>query len=130
MGWRPINTQNQSRLEEILQDKPGKKEWAEWRKFLRSLCHAGSQRLIKSLGQWTTRIYTSQLLWPFYYSSETSILYRRYRDEWYNNTKYQFDKYERNYNDVFAFDPEVRNVELKYIPNNAVPVNIATARHG
>ena len=58
-GDRSI-TQSQSLLEEILQDKPGKKEWAEWRKFLRSLCHAGSQPLIKSLGQWTTTIHTSQ----------------------------------------------------------------------
>ena len=44
--------------------------------------------------------------------------------------KYQFDRYKRDDNDVFAFDPDERNMELKYIPKDAVPVNIATARHG
>ena len=29
-----------------------------------------------------------------------------------------------------AFNPEVRNVELKYLPNDAIPVDIATALHG
>ena len=58
-GDRSI-TQSQSRLEEILQENPGKKEWTQWRKFLKSLCHTKSQRLIKSLGQSTTTIHTSQ----------------------------------------------------------------------
>ena len=49
---------------------------------------------------------------------------------WHDHTKYQFDKYERNEDDVFAFEPEARNVELKYIPDDAIPVDIATARHG
>ena len=44
--------------------------------------------------------------------------------------KYQFDECERDDDDVFAFESEVRNVELKYIPNDAIPVDIATARHG
>ena len=78
-------TQCQSWLEEIFQDRPGNKQWAEWRKLLRSFCHAGLNRLIKSLGQWTTTIHSSQRLWPFYYSSTTNILYRRYRDDWHDN---------------------------------------------
>ena len=41
--------------------------------------------------------------------------------------KYQFDECERDDNDVFAFESEVRNVELKYIPKDAIPVDIATA---
>ena len=57
-------------------------------------------------------IHTSQRLWPFYYFSTTGILYRGYRDEWHDNTKYQSDEYERNDDDVFTFDPEVRNVEI------------------
>ena len=61
---------------------------------------------------------------------ETGILYRGYRDEWHDHTKYQFDKYECNADDVFAFEPGARNVELKYIPTDAVPVDIATALHG
>ena len=44
--------------------------------------------------------------------------------------KYQFDAYERDDNNVFAFVPDERNVELEYIPEDAVPVDIATARHG
>ena len=44
--------------------------------------------------------------------------------------KYQFDQYERDDDDVFAFEPDERNVELKYIPTDAVPVDISTAQHG
>ena len=44
--------------------------------------------------------------------------------------KYQFDECERNDDDIFVLESEVRNVELKYIPNDAIPVDIATARHG
>ena len=128
-GTRSVR-QSQSRLEEIFQDRPGNTEWTEWRKLLRSFCHAGSKRLIKSFGQWTTTIHTSQRLWPLYYSRKTGILYRGYRDEWHDHMKYQFDEYKQNDDDVFAVDPEARNVELKYIPNDAIPVNIATARHG
>ena len=58
------------------------------------------------------------------------MLYRGYREDWHSTLKYQFDVYERDNNDVFAFEPEERNVELKYIPTDAVPVDIATARHG
>ena len=75
-------------------------------------------------------IHTSQRSWPFSYSSTTGILYCGYRDEWHKNTKYQFDEYKHNNGDDFAFDSEVRNVELKYIPNDAIPVDIATACHG
>ena len=57
-GDRSI-TQSQSHLEEILQDKPERKDWTQWRKFLKSLCHDKSHRLIQSLGQWTTTIQTS-----------------------------------------------------------------------
>ena len=129
-GHRSVK-QSKSRLEEILQDRPQNKDWVEWRKLLRSFCHPGStKRLFQSLGQWTTTIHTSQRLWPFYYSSTTEILYRGYREDWHDNMKYQFDECERDDDDVFAFEPEERNVELKYIPNDAVSVDIATARHG
>ena len=46
------------------------------------------------------------------------------------NLKYQFDECKRDDDNVFAFESEVRNVELKYIPNDAIPVDIVTARHG
>ena len=32
-------TQSQSRLDEIIQEKPAKKEWTQWRKLLKSFCH-------------------------------------------------------------------------------------------
>ena len=44
--------------------------------------------------------------------------------------KYQFDEYKQNEDNVFALEPGARNVELKYIPNDAIPVDITTARHG
>ena len=72
-------TQSQSRLEEIIQDRPRNKEWAEWRKLLQLFCHAGLNQLINNLGKWTTTIHSSQQLWPFYYTSTTNILYRGYR---------------------------------------------------
>ena len=53
-------TQSQSRLDEIIQEKPAKKEWTQWRIFLKSLCHVDSQRLVRGLGQWITIIQTSQ----------------------------------------------------------------------
>ena len=89
-----------------------------------------SQCLIRGLGQWTTTIQTSQRLWPFYYSRKTGILYRGYPNKGHNNKKYQFDEHKHNEDDVFAFEPVARNVELKYIPTDAVPVDIARARHG
>ena len=110
--------------------KTGKKEWTQWHNFLKSLCHKNLQRLVRSLGQWTTTIQKSQRLWPFYYSRKTGILCRGYRDEWHNNKKYQFDEHKRNDDDGFAFEPGARNVELEYIPIDAVPVDVAIARHG
>ena len=44
--------------------------------------------------------------------------------------KYQFDGHECDDNEVFDFDPEERNVELKHIPTDTVPVDIAIAQHG
>ena len=62
-GTRSVH-QSQSRLEKILQDQPQNRDWAEWRKLLRSFCHPGStKRLIQGLGQWTTTIHSSQRLW-------------------------------------------------------------------
>ena len=101
-----------------------------WRKFLRLYCHEGTNRLINSLGQWTTTIHSSQRLWPFYYSSTTNILYQGYRDDWHDNTKYQFDEYECDDEDVFDYVPEVRNVELKYMPNDTIPVDTASGQQG
>ena len=60
-----IYIQSQSRLDEIIQEKPANKERTQWRKFLKSLCHEDSQRLVRGLGQWITTIQTSQRSWPF-----------------------------------------------------------------
>ena len=74
--------QSKSRLEEFHQDRPQNKDWAEWRKLLRSFCYPGlTKRLLQSLGQWTTTIHTSQRLWSFFNSSTTEILYRGYRKD-------------------------------------------------
>ena len=58
------------------------------------------------------------------------MVYRPFREDWHSNMKYQFDGHKCDDNDVFDFDPEERNVELKHIPTDAVPVDIATAQHG
>ena len=60
----------------------------------------------------------------------TNILYHGYQDDWHDNTKYQFDEYKCNDEDVFDFVPKVRNVELKYIPNDTIPVDIASDQKG
>ena len=73
-------TQSHSWLEEILQDKLGKKEWTQWCNFLKSFCHEKSQRLVRGLGQLVRTIQTSQRLWHFYYSRTTGILYCRRKD--------------------------------------------------
>ena len=126
-GQRSV-TQSQSRLEEIIQERPEKKEWSVWRKFLRQYCHKESTRLIKSLGKRTTTIPSSKRLWTFYFSSKDTILYQGYREDWHDNIKYQFDEYECNDEDVFDFIPEDRNIKLKYIPDDTIPVDVADAQ--
>ena len=123
-------TQSQFRLEEIIQERPGNKEWNVWRTFLCQYCHEGSTRLIKSLGKRTTTIYSSKQLWPFYYSSKNNTLYREYREAWHDNTKYQFNEYACNEGDVFKFTPKDRNIEFKYIPDDTIPVDVVDAQQG
>ena len=53
-----------------------------------------------------------------------NTLYQGYREDWHDNTKYQFDEYESYDEDVFYFIPKDRNIELKYIPNDTISVNI------
>ena len=60
----------------------------------------------------------------------TNILYHGYRDDWHDNTKYPFDEYKCNDEDVFDFVPKVRNVELKCIPNDTILVNITSDQQG
>ena len=125
-------TQSQSRLDEIIQEKPGTKEWTQWRNFLKSLCYTKSQRLIRGLGQWTTTIHTSQRVWQFYYSRVTRILYKRREDcnHQSDHKKYQFDKHKRNQAECFAFTSSGPPVELKHMPSDSVPVDIASNSGG
>ena len=125
-------TQSQSRLVEIIQEKPEKKEWTQWRNFLKSLCYEKSQRLIRGLGQWTTTIHTSQRVWQFYYSRSTGMLYRR-REDWNDKNdqkKYQFDEHKRNEVESFEFISSGPPVELHNMPTDSVPVDIARASDG
>ena len=122
-------TQSQSRLDEIIQEKPAQKEWTQWQKLLKSLCHEDSLRLLRGLGQWITTIQTSQRLWPFCYSRNTGILYRRHED-WNDDKKYQFDEYKRNVEDCFEFQQDATKVDIIDIPTDAVPVDIARACNG
>ena len=97
-------------------------------KILGQFCHEGSNRLIESLGKWTTTIKSSKRLWPFYYSSKNNTLYQGYREDWHDNTKYQFDEYECYEGDVFKFTPEDKNIELKYISDDTTPVDVVDAQ--
>ena len=101
-----------------------------WRKLLCQYCHEGPTRLIKSLSKWTTTINSSKRLWPFCYSVKNNILYQGYKEDWHDNTKYQFDKYEYNEEDVFKFTPEDRNIELKHIPDDTIPVDVVDVQQG
>ena len=111
-----------------MQECPENKEWSVWRKFLNQYCHKESTRLIKSLSEWTTTIQSSKRLWSFYYSSKNTILYQGYTEDWHGNTKYQFDEYECNNKEIFHFIPEDKNIELKYVLDDTIPVNVSDAQ--
>ena len=98
--------------------------------LLRPLYHEGSNRLIESLGKWTTTIHPSKRLWPFYYSSENNMLYQGYREHCHDNTKFQFDGSECYDGDVFYFVPKEQNIAIECIPNNKIPVNITVTPWG
>ena len=57
-------------------------------------------------------------------------MYQGYREDWHDNTKYQFDEYECNEEVVFKFIPEDRNIKLKYIPDDTIPVDVVDAQQG
>ena len=96
-------------------------------KVLRPLCYAGSSKMTDnhSLGDWTSTIQTSHRLWSFYYSTNENTVYRGYRENWHSNTKYQFDVYQGDDDEVFDFDLVNRNINLTYMHIEAVPVDIA-----
>ena len=62
MDGQQSGSQGQSRLKEIIQERPGDKEWRAWRRLLRYYCYEGSNRLIVSLSQWITTIQSSKRL--------------------------------------------------------------------
>ena len=88
------------------------------------MCYAGSSKLKNDdqnqLGDWNSTIQNSHRLWPFYYSCNENKVYRGYREDWHSNTKYQFDAYQGEDEEIFDFDPVDRNIELKYKPTDAV----------
>ena len=62
MDRQQSGSQSQSRLEEIIQERPENKEWRAWRRVLRQYCHEGSNSLINSLCKWMTTIQSSKRL--------------------------------------------------------------------
>ena len=77
-----------------------------------------------------TTIQSSKRLWLFYYSSKNNTVYHGYREDWYDNIKYQFDEYKCNEGNIFQFTPEYRNIKMKYIPNDTIPVDVVDAQQG
>ena len=98
------------------------------------MCYEVSSKLSSNdqtqLGARNSTIQNSSQFWPFYYSCNENIVYRGYCEDWYSNAKYQFDAYQGNYVEVFDFDLVDRNIDLKYIPSDAVPVDIVYTPRG
>ena len=44
--------------------------------------------------------------------------------------KYQFDSYQGDDEQVFAYDPIERNIALEYVPKDTVPVDVAATNDG
>ena len=124
--------QSTSRKDKIVQERPDNTTWGMWIKFLRPLCHTGSSKMIgeNQLGNWISTIQNSHRLWFFYYSSNKNTVYRGYREDWHSNTRYQFGAYQGDNEEVFEFDPVDRNIDLKYMPGDAVTVDIAYSPRG
>lgn len=97
--------QSASRLEEIVQERPRDISLQLWRSFLKPLCYTGSNKLRHSHGNWTATIKTSQRVWPFYYSRNHNMPYRRYQEDWFINSNYQFYCYKGIDNKVFEYNP-------------------------
>ena len=132
-GERSIK-QSTSRTEEIIQERPDSTSWRIWRNFLQPMCYAGSSKLLTNdetqLGRWTSTIHTSSRLWPYYYSVSENTVYRGYREDWHSNEKYQFDAYQGNDAELFDFNPIDRNIEIKYMPTDAIPVDTVCTPRG
>ena len=94
--------------------------------FVVQICNVSSRVFVSGQQQYRHHNDYGHLITP----GENAILYRGYRDQWYDHTKYRFDKYKCNEDDGYVVEPEKRNLDLKYIPNDAIPVDVATAPHG
>ena len=130
-GEQSIN-QSASRKDEIVQERPDNTTWRVWRKFLRPLCHTDSSKMRdkNQLSDWINTIQNSHRLWSFYCSGNKNTVYQRYWKVWHGNTRYQFDAYQGNNEEVFDFDLLDQNVDLKYMTGDAVPVDIAYSPRG
>ena len=113
-GERSIN-QSASRKDTIVQEQLDNTTWRVWRKSLRPLYYAGSSKIRSN----------SHRLWRFYYSCNKNTVNRGYCKDWHSNTKYQFDAYQGEDDEVFDFDPIDRNIGLKHMLDDTVPVDIA-----
>ena len=91
------------------------------------MCYEDSSKLLSNdktqLGRWMSTIRTSSRLWPYYYSISENTVYIEYREDWHSNEKYQFNAYQGNDAELFDFIPIDQNIELKYIPSDAVLVD-------
>ena len=70
-------------------------------------------------------IQNSHQLWPFYFSRNENTVYGGYREDWYSNTKYQYDSYQGDDFEVFDCESVDRNIDLAFIHIDAVPVDTA-----
>ena len=126
--------QSAPQLEEIIQERPEESHWNVWRKFLHPLCHdKGNEKgnqFIHSLDYWKSTLQTSHRLWPHYSFLSTNKLYKGYRKHEHNHREYQFDQYGGSDDKLFDFTAETTHIDLCMMPNDTVPVDVASTPLG
>ena len=83
--------------------------------------------LKEPLGPWRIRPDTSDCLWPFYYSHKKNILYRSYRQQWWDHRKYQYDAHQGDDPETFSFQ---KFKTVTTLPDDAVPCDATDEENG
>lgn len=58
------------------------------------------------------------------------MMYGSYREGWHSKKRYQFDSYQGDSEYVFVYEPVERDIALKYVPTNNVPVDAVATNDG
>ena len=88
------------------------------------VCTKRKYKLESPLWNLSQSVQSSQRIWPFYYSAQEKMMFRSYREDWHSKKEYQFDSYQGDDEQVFAYDPIERNIALEYVPKDTVTVDV------